>query len=57
VFPGRADDVWLLASAAVKHFEQAVLSPSADSRLVVFEQMMDEDGVFSGVRRIAGEGA
>ena len=57
VFPGRADDVWLLASAAVKHFEQTVLSPSADSRLVVFEQMMDDGGLFSGVRRIASEEA
>jgi ThiF family len=57
VFPARADDVWLLASAAVKQFEQTSLSPSAASRLVVFEQVVDDDGMFSGVRRIASEGA
>lgn len=55
VFPARADDVWLMASAAVKHLERVVMSPPAAPQLVVFEQVLDEDGVFSGVRRILSE--
>lgn len=57
VFPARADDVWLMASAAVKHFERMSLSPAPEPSLTVFEQVLDDDGMFSGVRRVAGEGS
>lgn len=56
VFPARADDMWLLASAAVKHMEQAIISSAAKPQLVVFEQMVNDAGMFSGMRRVPGEG-
>ena len=52
VFPARADDVWLLASAAVKHFERVVMAPPPQPQLVIYEQTVDEEGVFSGLKQI-----
>lgn len=48
VFPARTDDVWLLATVAVKRIASTVAAPSSDG-LVVFEQCED-DSAFSGVR-------
>lgn len=56
VFPARADDVWLMASAMVKYFEQTALAPPSEPELTVFEQVVDIKGVFSGIRKVSGEG-
>ncbi len=55
VFPARADDVWMMASLATKQLERVAASPLPKPELTVFEQHMDEDGLFSGVRRVAVE--
>lgn len=54
VFPAGADDVWLLASAIVKHLSGALSQPDAGPTLAVFEQTADEAG-FAGLRRVAAE--
>jgi hypothetical protein len=51
VFPARVDDVWMLASVAVKHLESVLKSPPEES-LVVFEQIYDENNSFCGVRQV-----
>ncbi len=51
VFPARADDVWLLASVAIKQLERVILSALSEPALVVFEQFQDENKFFSGVRQ------
>jgi hypothetical protein len=51
VFPARADDFWLLASAAVKAIEQELETSEIVARLLVFEQV-SSDGKFAGVRRV-----
>lgn len=51
VFPARADDVWLLASAAVKTIERLVAEGRTEPSLAVFEQY-EAGGVFAGVRRV-----
>ena len=48
VFPARADDMWLLAAAAVKRIASIVDSSSPETTLVVFEQRYDS-GAFAGV--------
>lgn len=63
VFPARADDIWLLASTAVKHIEELVLSRAQRGKddsseycsLAVFEQDV-AGGTFSGVHKLAGDG-
>ncbi|MCI0392350.1 MAG: ThiF family adenylyltransferase [Acidobacteria bacterium] len=50
VFPARADDVWLLASVAIKQLERVILSPLSEPTLIVFEQFHAENNFFSGVR-------
>jgi ThiF family len=50
VFPARADDVWLLASTALKWIEKVAISPPTEPRVVVFEQKT-ENGDFLGVER------
>lgn len=50
VFPGRADDVLLQATVAMKSLEKAVLRPAA-ARLEAYEQDGDPDG-FRGVNRV-----
>jgi len=51
VFPARADDVWLLASVTIKQLERAILAPTSEPALIVFEQFQDENNFFSGVRQ------
>jgi len=53
IFPARADDVWLMAAAAVKHLEKALGGP-AGAKLTVFEQKF-EGGEFVGVQRAQDE--
>lgn len=50
VFPARADDVWLVASVAVKALERATAGVGA-ARFEVYERE-DADGHFHGVRRV-----
>ena len=51
VFPARADDIWLMASAAVKSIEGHVGQMSTYPVFDVFEQMI-EKGRFQGVRKV-----
>lgn len=51
VFPARSDDVWLLASAAVKALERLIAEGRSEPSLTVFEQH-EAGGVFAGVRRV-----
>lgn len=52
VFPARADDVWMMASVAVKHIESLIESNSLDNNLAVFEQVFDKNDNFCGVRLV-----
>jgi hypothetical protein len=54
VFPARADDIWMLASIAVKHLEALSSSPVSHSILSVFEQYFENE-IFIGVRKVNGE--
>jgi hypothetical protein len=54
VFPAGADDVWLLASAVIKHLSGALSQPDTGPILAVFEQTADEAG-FVGLRRVPAE--
>ncbi len=49
-FPARVDDIWMLAAAAVRRMEEAVVAKENQPRLVVFEQI-DDGGVFQGIKR------
>jgi hypothetical protein len=49
-FPARVDDIWMLAAAAVRRVEEAVVSLEQQPRLVVFEQVVD-GGFFQGIKR------
>lgn len=49
IFPGRIDDVWMMATAAVKVLESAVIARPTEPRLAVFERY-EEDGTFGGIR-------
>jgi hypothetical protein len=51
LFPGRADDLWPMAAAAVKIIEAAAEEPPCKPELVVFERM-EEGGTFAGIRRV-----
>lgn len=51
VFPARVDDVWIMASVAVKHIEALMASPSQEPDFAVFEQI-HENGAFCGVHRV-----
>lgn len=52
VFPARVDDVWLLATCAIKDIERTIRSGNTAAGLVVYEQSIDDDGYFIGLRRI-----
>jgi len=54
VFPARVDDIWMLASVAVKQIESAVEAPPDRPELVVFEQYYERN-VFVGMRRLLDE--
>lgn len=49
VFPARIDDVWMMATAAVKVLESAACSRPCDPLLTVFERY-EEEGAFGGLR-------
>ncbi|MBV8526820.1 MAG: ThiF family adenylyltransferase [Candidatus Dormibacteraeota bacterium] len=48
VFPARADEVWLMAAAAVDLLNEA-LPVSEGARLHVFERITDDGGFFTGL--------
>jgi hypothetical protein len=52
VFPARVDDVWMLASIAVKQLESIITRLPAQPELTVFEQHYD-NSAFVGVRRLS----
>ena len=56
-FPARADDTWMMASVAVKHLEQFVVAGTREPSLVVYEQILESDGFFCGIRRVSVEPA
>lgn len=53
VFPARADQVWLMASAAVGLLEDQWPPATGSSAFHVFERTEDDDGRFTGIRKIA----
>ncbi|BBO86675.1 ThiF family protein (plasmid) [Desulfosarcina ovata subsp. sediminis] len=54
IFPARVDDIWMLASAAIKQLEQTILSPLEAPQLIVFEQVV-ESGNFVGIQKLLNE--
>jgi len=50
VFPARVDDIWMLASIAVKNIETATIVPMERPQLAVFEQHYEQNE-FVSVRR------
>ncbi|MFP3939769.1 MAG: ThiF family adenylyltransferase [Thermoanaerobaculia bacterium] len=51
VFPARADDIWLMASVAMKFLERAVRVSSSRPDFAVFECSVAQDGSFLGIAR------
>jgi hypothetical protein len=51
VFPARIDDVWLMAAAAIKYIETAIVSPPQQPELTVLEQRYEQGG-FVGISRV-----
>ena len=51
LFPARVDDVWMMASAAIKTIEANLESMAGGSMLSVIEQTI-EDGRFTGLRMV-----
>ncbi len=49
-FPARIDSVWMLAAAAVRRLEEAMIRYEAEPKLVVYEQVQSDDG-FHGIQR------
>jgi hypothetical protein len=56
VFPARADDVWMMASIAVKHVEETLKSSTPANGLTVFAQQFN-GSAFVGVERVHSEAA
>jgi hypothetical protein len=56
VFPARADDVWMMASIAIKHLEETLKSSTPANGLTVFEQQFN-GSAFAGVARVPSEAA
>lgn len=54
VFPARADDVWQMATIAIKNIEMALQEPIINPKLLVYEQEWDEE-VFLGTRLVSQE--
>lgn len=52
-FPARADDMWMMASVAVKQLEQFVVTGPREPLLVVYEQVLGSDGSFCGIRQVS----
>jgi hypothetical protein len=54
VFPARADEIWLMASAAVGLLNHELPIPDSAAALHVFERSTDQQGRFAGlVRKVA----
>ncbi|MBF6596054.1 MAG: ThiF family adenylyltransferase [Thermaceae bacterium] len=51
VFPARADDIGMMASVAVKQFQDVIAKGTVEPRLSVFEQQR-EGGFFQGVKQV-----
>ncbi|WP_335205887.1 ThiF family adenylyltransferase [Nostoc sp.] len=51
VFPARIDDVWMMASIAVKYIESSSVLPPEKPNLAVFEQLYAND-TFVGVHQV-----
>ena len=49
--PARADDVWMMTSAAFKLVESHLLDPPEVPTLTVLQQQF-EDGIFAGLRKV-----
>jgi hypothetical protein len=43
----------MLAAVAVKQLERVTSVPPAKPELVVFEQYRDDEGMFSGIRKVS----
>lgn len=56
VFPARADDIWLLASVAVKHLEALLVADHLTEDFTIIEQTYT-DGQFMGIRKLNGNHA
>jgi hypothetical protein len=54
VFPARIDDIWLLASAAVKQVQTFLKTPFLHPILVTYEQKYEND-VFIGINSVRSE--
>lgn len=50
VFPARVDDIWMLASIAVKNIETAKIVPMERPQLIVFEQHYEQNEFVSVCR-------
>ena len=56
MMPGRADDIWLAASIAVKFLEQIVSELGVGTQLQVFERVVGKNGEFYGISRAPNSG-
>ncbi|MEK5021658.1 ThiF family adenylyltransferase [Bacillus sp. FSL K6-0277] len=54
VFPARAEDVWLLTSAAFKYIESSIITPYERPTLIVFEQKWNDE-CFEGISLVSKE--
>ncbi|MFC4025578.1 ThiF family adenylyltransferase [Oceanobacillus longus] len=54
VFPARSDDVWQMATIAIKNIEMALQQPIIKPKLLVYEQQWNEE-VFLGTRLVYQE--
>lgn len=54
VFPARSDDVWQMATIAIKNIEMALQQPIIKPKLLVYEQEWNEE-VFLGTRLVSQE--
>ncbi len=52
LWPGRLDDLMLLAATSAKLLEAGAAKPEASPRLQVFERWNDADETFAGLRRV-----
>jgi hypothetical protein len=51
VFPARLDDVWMLASIAVKHIEKLLETSVSNYNFTVFEQTYENEA-FTGIHQV-----
>lgn len=53
IWPGRLDDLMLLAATAVKLLESEMSASESAPQLKVFERWNDPDEIFGGIRRVS----